>query len=113
MKFEIDREEFLKPLQAVSGVVERGQTLPILANVLIVAVDDAISLTATDLEVELAARTEAKVLEPGRTTLPARKLIDIVRNLPTAVRIQVTIEEDRAHLVAARSRFTLSTLPAN
>lgn len=113
MKFEIDREEFLKPLQAVIGVVERRQTLPVLANVLIVAEGETISLTATDLEVELAARAEAKVLEPGRATLPARKLMDIVRNLPTAVRIQISVEDNRALVVAARSRFTLSTLPPN
>lgn len=113
MKFEIDREELLKPLQAVIGVVERRQTLPVLANVLVVAEGDVLALTATDLEVELAARTEAKITEPGRTTLPARKLMDIVRNLPAAVRISITVEEDRAHIVAARSRFTLSTLPAN
>lgn len=113
MKFEIDREELLKPLQAVIGVVERRQTLPVLANILIVAEGETIALTATDLEVELAARAEAKVHEPGRTTFPARKLMDIVRNLPTAVRIQISVEDNRAFVVAARSRFTLSTLPAN
>lgn len=113
MKFEIDREELLKPLQAVIGVVERRQTLPVLANVLVVAEGQSLSLTATDLEVELVARVEAKVGEAGRATLPARKLMDIVRNLPTAVRIQVTVEQDKAQVVAARSRFTLSTLPAN
>ena len=113
MKFEIDREEFLKPLQAVIGVVERRQTLPVLSNVLVVAEGNTLSLTATDLEVELAARCEASIEEPGRITLPARKLMDIVRNLPTAVRIRIAVEEDKAHIVAARSRFTLATLPAN
>ena len=113
MKFEIDREEFLKPLQAVIGVVERRQTLPVLSNVLVVAEGNTLSLTATDLEVELAARCEASIKEPGRITLPARKLMDIVRNLPTAVRIRIAVEEDKAHIVAARSRFTLATLPAN
>lgn len=113
MKFEIDREELLKPLQAVIGVVERRLTLPVLANVLLVAEGDVLVLTATDMEVELSARSSANVQEPGRATLPARKLMDIVRNLPTAVRIRITVEEDRAHIVAARSRFTLSTLPAN
>lgn len=113
MKFEIDREEFLKPLQAVIGVVERRQTFPILANVQVVVDGGAIALTATDMEVELVARATANVIESGRTTLPARKLMDIVRNLPTATRIQVTVADDRATIVAARSRFTLSTLPAN
>lgn len=113
MKFEIDREELLKPLQAVIGVVERRQTLPVLANVLVVAEGDLLTITATDLEVELAARVEAKITTPGRITLPARKLMDIVRNLPAAVRIQVTVDQDKAQIVAARSRFTLATLPAN
>ncbi len=113
MKFEIDREELLKPLQAVIGVVERRQTLPVLANVLVVAEGDLLTITATDLEVELAARVEARIATPGRITLPARKLMDIVRNLPTAVRIQVSVDQDKAQIVAARSRFTLATLPAN
>jgi DNA polymerase-3 subunit beta len=113
MKFEIDREELLKPLQAVIGVVERRQTLPVLANVLVAAEGETLSLTATDLEVELAANAVASVIEPGQWTLPARKLMDIVRNLPAAVRIQVSVEQDKALVVAARSRFTLATLPAN
>src|SRR5690625_3681270 len=113
MKFEIEREEFLKPLQAVIGVVERRQTMPVLANILLIAEGDTIALTATDLEVELAARAEANIIEPGRITIPAHKLMDIVRNLPTAVRVQVSVKDNRAFVVAARSRFTLSTLPAN
>jgi len=113
MKFEIGREELLKPLQAVIGVVERRQTLPVLANVLVVADGNGVSLTATDLEVELQARTGVAVDQPGRATLPARKLMDIVRNLPNEVRIKVSVEQDRALITAARSRFTLATLPAD
>lgn len=112
MKFEIDREELLKPLQAVIGVVERRQTLPVLANVLVVADANGVSMTATDLEVELLAHTAVEVQTPGQVTLPARKLMDIVRNLPNGVRIQLGVEGDRAVVSAARSRFTLATLPA-
>jgi DNA polymerase-3 subunit beta len=112
MRFEIDREELLKPLQAVSGVVERRQTLPVLGNVLVVADATGVSFTATDLEVELQARVGVEVAQPGETTLPARKLMDIVRNLPSGVRIQLLVEQDRAVVSAARSRFTLATLPA-
>lgn len=112
MRFEIDREELLKPLQAVIGVVERRQTLPVLANVLVTADHGGVSMTATDLEVELQARAALEVEQPGEITLPARKLMDIVRNLPTGVRIQISAEQDRAVVSAARSRFTLATLPA-
>lgn len=112
MKFEIGRDELLKPLQAVIGVVERRQTLPVLANVLLVAEGGSISMTATDLEVELVANAAAEVQQGGRTTIPARKLMDIVRNLPAGVQIQVSVEQDRAVVSAARSRFALATLPA-
>lgn len=112
MKFEIERDELLKPLQAVIGVVERRQTLPVLANVLVVASGDGIEMTATDLEVELRARFSAAVESEGEATLPARKLMDIVRNLPSESRIRISVEQDRALLQAGRSRFTLATLPA-
>lgn len=113
MRFEIERDELLKPLQAVIGVVERRQTLPVLANVLIVADDNWLSMTATDLEVELVARVPATVTQGGRATLPARKLMDIVRNLPADALIRISLEQDRALVQAGRSRFTLATLPAS
>jgi DNA polymerase-3 subunit beta len=112
MRFEIDRETLLKPLQSVIGVVERRQTLPVLANVLLVADDDGLSLTATDLEVELQARVAVEVEEGGQITLPARKLMDIVRNLPDESQLQISIDQNRALIRAGRSRFTLATLPA-
>ena len=112
MKFEIDRETLLKPLQAVIGVVERRQTLPILGNVLVVADTNGLALTATDLEVELAAHAAVEIQEAGQVTLPARKLMDIVRNLPEGARIQIGLEQERAVVSAGSSRFTLVTLPA-
>jgi len=112
MKIQIERETLLQPLQAVIGVVERRQTLPVLANVLLVADDTGVSLTATDLEVELVSRVDIPVDEAGQITLPARKLMDIVRNLPEGARINLTLDQERAVLTAERSRFTLATLPA-
>ena len=82
MRVEIKRENLLKPLQHVVGVVERRQTLPILSNVLMIADDQGLKLTATDLEVELSARTALPVDAAGEVTLPARKLWDILRALP-------------------------------
>ena len=78
MQFQISREALLKPLQLVSGVVERRQTLPVLANVLLVLKDDQLSLTGTDLEVELVGRTSVdQALQSGEITVPARKFLDI------------------------------------
>lgn len=112
MKFKIQREALLKPLQLVSGVVERRQTLPVLANVMLTADRDGIGLTGTDLEVELVARVKAEVEEEGETTLPARKFLDICRTLPDQSMLDVVVEGERAHVRSGRSRFALSTLPA-
>lgn len=113
MKIEIAREKLLPALQAVIGVVERRQTLPVLANVLLVADESGLALTTTDLEVELVARVELDVEEGGQITVPARKLMDIVRNLSEGSRITLTMDQERAVLTAERSRFSLATLPAS
>jgi DNA polymerase III subunit beta len=113
MKFSADREAILSPLQAVIGVVERRQTMPILANVLITGRDDQLSLTATDLEVELVARTKVNLQQGGEITLPGRKLLDIIRALPEKASVTVSIEGERATVRSGKSRFTLTTLPAS
>lgn len=113
MQFEIQRDALLRPLQAVIGVVERRQTLPILANVLIEKTDNSLSLTATDLEVELQATAQAEGGSPGKITVPGRKLMDIVRNLSDDATIKFEQEQDRVVVRAGRSRFTLATLPAD
>ncbi|PVV06635.1 MAG: DNA polymerase III subunit beta [gamma proteobacterium symbiont of Ctena orbiculata] len=112
MKIITDRENLLEPLQKISGVVERRQTLPILANILVNAGNGNIQLTATDLEVEL--KTEAKVECDGEAdfTIPARKLLDICKALPESAPITLDVSEDKVKLQSGRSRFTLSLLPA-
>lgn len=113
MKFTADREALLRPLQLVTGVVERRQTLPVLANLLIVAEQGTLSITGTDLEVELVAVESAVTIEQeGRTTIPARKLTDIWRSLPEGAEVSVQVEGDRAIVRSGRSRFSLATLPA-
>ena len=112
MKFTIQREDFLKPLQQVIGVVERRQTLPVLGNVLVNATRKQIRLTATDLEVELQAQVTVPVTEIGDITLPARKLLDICRTLPDEAQLDISVKKDRALVRSGKSRFTLSTLPA-
>jgi DNA polymerase-3 subunit beta len=113
MKFTIQRENFLKPLQQVIGVVERRQTLPVLGNVLINAGKKQVRLTATDLEVELQAQVAVSVTEPGDITLPARKLLDICRTLPEQAQLDISVKNERAVVKSGKSRFTLSTLPAS
>jgi DNA polymerase-3 subunit beta len=113
MKFSISRESLLKVLQAVIGVVERRQTMPILANVLFAAREKGLSVTASDLEVELIAEAATERVDvPGEITVPGRKLLDITRALDTDARLAVQLEGDRLVLKAGRSRFVLSTLPA-
>ncbi len=112
MKFSIQREALLKPLQHVIGVVERRQTLPVLGNVLLNATKKNVKLTATDLEVELQAQVNVAVTEIGDITLPARKLLDICRTLPEEAQLDISVKKDRCLVSSGKSRFTLSTLPA-
>jgi len=112
MRFSIQREALLRRLQQVVGVVERRQTLPVLANLLVSVDAQGVALTGTDLEVEMVARTEADALDPGEITVPARKLFDICRALPDGVAIKFEQSGERAIVSAGRSRFTLATLPA-
>lgn len=113
MKFSIDRDALLKPLQLVSGAVERRHNLPILANLLVEVSAHSLKLTGTDLEVELVGEVqlEGEVLE-GRTTVPAKKFLDIVKSLPDQVELKIEQQENRLLLRSGRSRFTLATLPA-
>ena len=113
MKFSIQREALLKPLQHVIGVVERRQTLPVLGNVLLNATRKNVKLTATDLEVELQAQVNVAVTEIGDITLPARKLLDICRTLPEEAQLDISVKKDRCLVNSGKSRFTLSTLPAS
>ncbi|MEQ9210335.1 MAG: DNA polymerase III subunit beta [Pseudomonadales bacterium] len=114
MKFSIARDTFLNGLQLVAGVVERRQTLPVLSNALFVLDDSGLSITGTDLEVEVVSKIQPQSVEQtGTITIPARKLFDIVRSLSDDAQIEVSTEDDRAVIKSGRSRFTLSTLPAS
>ena len=113
MKFTISRDALLKPLNLVAGVVERRQTLPILANVLMVLDGDRLALTGTDLEVELVGRVQLPAAgESGEVTVPARKLVDICKSLPEGSNIEFTAQDSKVTVKSGRSRFTLATLPA-
>lgn len=112
MKVTIKREELLPALQIVNGVVERRQTLPILSNLLLSVGDKHLTMTASDMEVELVTELDKKGSESGDITLPARKLLDICRTLPDDAEIRLETSGDQAQVVSRKSRFTLSTLPA-
>jgi DNA polymerase-3 subunit beta len=113
MRFSLQREVLLKPLAQVVNVVERRQTLPVLANLLARVDGDVLSLTGTDLEVEMVARTRVEDAQPGEVTIPARKLFEIVRALPDGSKVTVSQSGDKITVQAGRSRFTLASLPAN
>jgi DNA polymerase III subunit beta len=112
MKLTAAREDLLAPLQSVIGVVERRQTMPVLANVLLSARDDRLSITGTDLEVELVATKQVSVQQAGDITIPGRKLLDIFKSLPDGTSVTLSTEGERVSIRGARSRFTLSTLPS-
>ena len=113
MKLTAEREKLLAPLQAVIGVVERRQTMPVLANVLLGVREGQLSITATDLEVELVAATEVVAQEAGDITVPGRKFLDILRaHCPDKVSVTLGVEGEKVVIKAGRSRFSLATLPA-
>ena len=113
MELVVRKNDLLKELSLLQGIVERKNTIPILANVLIEATRDGISLLATDLDVGLRSRCEGKVGKPGTLTLPAKKLFEIVNALPDT---DVRIEEDKGgkSVTVAAERFEskMQTLPS-
>lgn len=114
MKLTLHREQLLKPLQLVIGAVDHKQAMPILSNVLLRVRDKALSVTGTDLEIELIG--QSSVIEAdthqGQLTLPARKLFDICKALPDGASIELYQDKDRVVLKSNRSRFTMSALSA-
>jgi len=113
MKVTVERSQLLKSLGHVHRVVERRNTIPILANVLIRAEGTTLALKATDLDLEVIETIAAEASPGGSTTVPAHMFHDIVRKLPEGSQIVLEASGDRALLSirAGRSRFTLQTLP--
>jgi DNA polymerase III subunit beta len=107
------RDEILGPLSAVSGIIERRHTLPILSNVLIDRAADALSFLATDIEIQITARSGLQAAAEARSvTVGARKLLDILRALPDSAEVTLQQQDKRLVVKAGKSRFTLQTLPA-
>ena len=107
------RDDILNPLSAVSGIIERRHTLPILSNVLIERSGDALAFLATDIEIQIAARSAIGASAEARAvTVGARKLLDILRALPEGAEVTLTQQDKRLLVKAGKSRFTLQTLAA-
>ena len=113
MKLSIERNTLLKAVSHAQSVVERRNTIPILANVLIEAEDDKVQFRATDLDVEIVDRVQAKVDRIGSTTVSAVLLHEIARKLPDGALIELTADTASSRLTveAGRSNFSLATLP--
>ena len=110
---QIARDALLRPLQAVSGIVERRHTLPILANVLLEQKDGKLHVTATDLEMQITAVSDMEGKDGQATTVGARKLQDLLRALPDDAQINVDASGSKMTVRAGRSRFNLQTLAAS
>lgn len=113
MKVTVERAELLKSLSHVHRVVERRNTIPILANVLMRSGPNGLALKATDLDLEVVESLPAEIAQPGATTVPAHVLYDIVRKLPEGAQVLLEAGGERGTLLvrAGRARFTLQTLP--
>lgn len=112
MKININRDTLLKPLSAVNGIVERRHTLPILSNLLLQAGGGFITLTATDLEMQIAMSTEYEGDDQFSTTVSAKKLLDICRALPEGSDLKLIEQDMRIQVTTGRSKFSLQTLPS-
>ena len=110
--FKGSRDQFLTPLQAVCGIVEKRHTLPILSNVLIEKTGEQLTLLATDIEMQIRTGTPSSGAEKVAITVAARKLQDILRSLPETAEVSLNLDERRLQLKAGKSRFNLQTLPA-
>src|SRR5687768_9518823 len=112
MEIIVQREAFLKPLQAVSSVVEKKQTMPILSNVLLTIQDQRLLLTGTDHEIELIGFVPIEnLITPGSVTVSAKKLFDICRSLPEGCLARLSVEKNNLVVRAGDSYFVLNTLP--
>nr|VFK14124.1 MAG: DNA polymerase-3 subunit beta [Candidatus Kentron sp. LPFa]VFK29833.1 MAG: DNA polymerase-3 subunit beta [Candidatus Kentron sp. LPFa] len=114
MKFTITREKLLDPLLRINSIIEQRQSSPILSNVLLAAKDGILSITGTDMEMELVINVESMMDSPGETTVSARKFVDICRSLPSGEELYFTQEQDKDKITirSGGSRFILGALPA-
>ncbi|MDP6218864.1 MAG: DNA polymerase III subunit beta, partial [Alphaproteobacteria bacterium] len=111
MKLTIDRISLLRPLGQAQSVVERRNTIPILANVVLQAEGGMLLMTATDMDMDIATQVECAVGTTGTTTVSAHLLYDIARKLPEGAEVEISVADGHAMISAGRSNFRLPTLP--
>jgi DNA polymerase-3 subunit beta len=112
MQFTVSQETIARPLQLVCSIVERRATLPILSTILLRAHGNQLSMTSTDMELEMIATLPVAVEEEGKVAVSARKFFDICRALPSNASISFQAQDNKAIVKAGKSRFSLSTLPS-
>lgn len=113
MKISLQREVLVTPLQQIIGAVEKRQTLPVLANVLLSVREGQLTMTTTDTEIELQAHLVVQSESDGEITVPARKLLDICKALPNEAQVKLSLKDNKVQITSGRSKFILSTLPAS
>jgi DNA polymerase-3 subunit beta len=114
MKFSINREQILGPLQQIARVIDKRQTMPVLSNIMVQCRDNRLILTGTDLEVQIINHLNLHDMrDEGNITMPARKLLDICKLLPTDSVIKFDLDNDKVKISSGRGRYTLNTLPAD
>lgn len=113
IEFSVDKKALLPSLLALAGVVDKKQSLPVLSNILFHLQDGQLTLMATDLEIEMVANISCEVVVEGSITVPAKKLLDIVRSLVDDAKIRFTQQNNYVSLQSGRSRFRLITLAAD
>src|SRR3989442_2271516 len=107
MKFTITREQLQEGLSAVAAAIPAKTTLPVLANVLVEATKQGIRLSGTDLDIAVSTTVPAEVDADGAVTLPAKKLVDIARELPSGPVRVTAAGEARVAIECGRAKFTL------
>lgn len=113
-RFSISKDALLAPLLTVAGAIDKKHALPVLSNILVELGPDHVLLTGTDLEIEISARIPCiHDGETGRTTVPARKFVDIVRSLEDGITPEIACTGNTLTLLAGRGKYRLSTLAAN
>lgn len=113
MEFKISREQLVPPLTQVCGIIERRQIMPILSNVLLDISNETLTITASNMDTEMVSQLKTvETFSNGSITVPAKKMVDICKTLPEGAIIWFKIEGPYAILKSGRSRFKLSTLPA-
>lgn len=113
MIIKIEKEKLIEPLKNLVGVAEKKQTMPILGNILFRAANGKLLIVGSDLEVEISTLVNHQTDEDLNTTLPGKKLLDILRSLPGDGAVTIELGDDKATIKSGKSRFVLASLPGS